>query len=131
MNLESEQRFVILAHDQPVPHYDLMLQWHGVLWTWRIDTLPTNEHLPCELLGERLADHRLHYLDYEGPVSRGRGTVQRHERGALHWLESGMGKGRVRLIGDKLQGELHWEESSEGTLLRFAPLDVGPCDAVV
>lgn len=35
---------------------------------------------------ESLARHRVEYLTYEGPVSRGRGTVQRVARGLVDWI---------------------------------------------
>jgi hypothetical protein len=62
-------QFVLLAHDWPTPHLDLMLSAGGVLKTWRLAAWPG--------AAEPIADHRLHYLDYEGPVSGGRGTVRR------------------------------------------------------
>lgn len=34
----------------------------------------------------RLAPHRSDYLEYEGPISKGRGQVQRVASGQLHWI---------------------------------------------
>jgi hypothetical protein len=67
-------RFVILEHDHPELHWDFMLEAGAVLRTWRLAAPPA--------LGQVVAaaasfDHRLLYLDYEGPVSGGRGTVRR------------------------------------------------------
>jgi hypothetical protein len=67
-------RYVILAHDHPFPHFDLMLESGDVLRTWRLLALPAvGVSVPAVLLG----DHRRDYLDYEGPVSNGRGVVKR------------------------------------------------------
>jgi hypothetical protein len=75
-------RFVILTHDHPFVHWDLMLEANGVLRTWRLLAEPQPE---CIIAAEPLPDHRLHYLDYEGPVSGGRGTVSRWDHG---WHET-------------------------------------------
>lgn len=73
-------RFVILTHDNPFLHWDLMLESEGVLRTWRLLAEPE----PDVVIGaEPLPDHRLAYLDYEGPVSEERGTVEQWDRG-LH-----------------------------------------------
>ena len=71
-------RFVVLRHELPPDsprgsHYDLMLEAGGVLQTWACEKLP---RLGQTVAAERLPDHRLAYLDYEGPVS-GRGDVTR------------------------------------------------------
>lgn len=60
-----------------------MLENRGVLLTWELPKLPPGP-LPAtfEQLGiRRLPDHRIDYLEYEGPVSNGRGTVQRVDFG--------------------------------------------------
>ena len=67
-------RFVILEHDHPFLHWDLLLQQGEILAGWRLLTSPaTGVWIPSE----SLSDHRLIYLDYEGPVSRNRGVVTR------------------------------------------------------
>jgi hypothetical protein len=71
-------RFVLLHHNWPFPHYDLMLEWHGVLKTWRLPEIPKPG---VALTVEAIGDHRLAYLDYEGPVSGGRGEVRRVDAG--------------------------------------------------
>lgn len=45
----------------------------------------------------RLPDHRVIYLDYEGAISDGRGSVSRLASGTLEWLQSTDGALRVRL----------------------------------
>jgi hypothetical protein len=71
-------RFVVLRHELPPDsqrpsHYDLMLEAGGVLRTWACEQFP---RLGQTTHAQRLPDHRLAYLDYEGPVS-GRGEVAR------------------------------------------------------
>jgi hypothetical protein len=73
-------RFVILEHDHPFRHWDLLLEAGDVALTWRLLRPP----LPDEpIAAERLPDHRLMYLDYEGPVSGDRGTVNRVASGTF------------------------------------------------
>ena len=71
-------RYVILTHDHPFPHWDLMLEAGGVLRTWRLLSEPGPGRV---VWAERLADHRIAYLEYEGPVSGGRGSVARWDYG--------------------------------------------------
>lgn len=71
-------RFVLLRHDWPHPHLDLLLEAGPVLLAWRLFAEPVpGAWVPAE----PNADHRLLYLDYEGPVSGGRGSVSRRAAG--------------------------------------------------
>ncbi len=71
-------RYAILAHDWPTPHFDLLLEADGVLKSWRLLAEPTPG---VTVPATPNADHRVVYLDYEGPVSGGRGTVARYASG--------------------------------------------------
>ena len=72
-------RFVVVEHDSPRGlHWDLMLQQGDVLLTW---ALPEPPQAARTIPAEALPDHRLAYLDYEGPVSGGRGSVTRWDHG--------------------------------------------------
>lgn len=62
-------RYVILEHDHPTLHWDLMLETGATLRTWRLSTLPASEH---SVDATALPDHRSFYLDYEGPLSGNR-----------------------------------------------------------
>jgi hypothetical protein len=102
-------RFVLLEHDHPHLHWDFMLAAGGVLRTWRLDAPPAPGHLGT---ATRLSDHRLAYLDYEGPVSGGRGTVRRWERGTFDWLVDDPDRVAVRLEGERLRGVARLERWS-------------------
>ncbi len=95
-------RFVLLEHDHPYLHWDLMLQEEDVLWTWRLDAPPASE--PVRAV--RVPDHRLPYLDYEGQVSGNRGTVRRLDRGELIWRRLEEGLVKVILKGERFHGNL-------------------------
>lgn len=70
--------FVVLEHDWPELHWDLMLESGSSLATWRLKHSPrTGLWIPAE----RIADHRKAYLNYEGPVSGNRGCVSRQFSG--------------------------------------------------
>ena len=71
-------RFVILAHDWPTPHFDLLMQCGEVLRSWRLHADPSFGEA---VLATANGDHRLHYLDYEGEVSGRRGQVRRIDAG--------------------------------------------------
>lgn len=70
-------RFAILEHDHPTLHWDFMLEADGVLLTWRLAAPPSLGDTPAEAI----ANHRLAYLTYEGPVSGNRGHVKRWDAG--------------------------------------------------
>jgi hypothetical protein len=59
-----------------------------------------------ELGAARLPDHRLAYLDYEGPVSSGRGEVKRIDRGDYEVVDESPEWLRVRLAGAVAIGEV-------------------------
>jgi hypothetical protein len=76
-------RFAILVHDHPFLHWDLLLENGDSCRTWRLFVDP---ELPAdEFLAESIPDHRLMYLDYEGPVSGQRGLVTQWDRGTFEW----------------------------------------------
>ena len=104
-------RFVILEHDHPTSHWDLMLEAGAVLWTWRLlAPLCAGQHIQAQ----RTFDHRPLYLDYQGPISGDRGTVVRRERGTFFWdMQSDEGI-EVRLAGEGLQGVLRlWKVQAD------------------
>lgn len=87
------KRFALLRHEVPAEfprpsHWDLLLEWEGVAWTWELRELPalwTKQGAADPLVVRRLPDHRLDYLEYEGPISGNRGVVSRHCGGTCHW----------------------------------------------
>jgi hypothetical protein len=94
-------RFVILEHDHPYLHWDLMLEAGDVLRTWRLAAPPRlREAIPATSLG----DHRLLYLDYEGPLSGNRGQVSRWDAGEFSWQTNEPGRLAVQLEGRRMRG---------------------------
>jgi len=113
-------RFVLLRHECPSTlgqpsHWDLMLERDGVLMTWRLLGLPrawqssTGGAAPLPsppIDATRLPDHRLAYLDYEGPVSHDRGEVRRHDAGVYEVLAQSEGLYRVDVRGSLIGATL-------------------------
>lgn len=94
-------RFVILIHDHPHLHWDFMLESDGALRTWRLESPPEPGR---EIPAEPLADHRIAYLDYEGPVSGNRGEVRRWDAGTYEVVSETAAELAVTLRGSKVRG---------------------------
>ena len=112
--------FVLLWHELPVEwsetivdrrgqaiprvsHLDLMIEHGQVLITWEI--VGATADLVNGFWARRLDDHRREYLDYEGPISGGRGSVSRRDRGEVVWnLDVDQGEAKLQFSGDLLAG---------------------------
>lgn len=93
------RRFVILRHSGHGPlHYDWMLESGEALATWRTLESPENLAIGNTVEAGGLPDHRLAYLDYEGPVSGDRGSVERVAAGSYELIECTPVRWVVRLI---------------------------------
>ena len=111
-------RFAVLAHDHPAPHWDLFLEAGPVLRTWRnLAPFPADGPVPVE----PIPDHRLLYLDYEGPVGGGRGTVARLDAGSFVWEADQPDHVAVRLSGTRLRGRLSIRRTDAGWVCHFQP----------
>src|ERR1700749_1595188 len=103
--------FVVQKHSATRLHYDLRLEWDGVLKSWAVargpSLNPTDKRLAVEV-----EDHPLDYGDFEGTIPKGQyggGTVMLWDRG--FWQPEGdadkmLKKGDLKftLAGDKLKG---------------------------
>ncbi|MBI2825891.1 MAG: hypothetical protein HYX69_14495 [Planctomycetia bacterium] len=110
---QSPTRFVVLRHELPpgnprALHWDFMLEVEGTLRTWALDREPADGLI---VRAEPLADHRLAYLDYEGPISGGRGVVARWDRGTCHIVRWEANEIRVDVAGQRLCGQVHLARS--------------------
>lgn len=108
---ERHRRFVILFHAHPTEgdHYDLMIEDGASLATWRIeqspDSLAAGQSIACQPIG----DHRLAYLEYEGPVSGDRGHVTRHDAGNCTMSDRSSSPTRLLFDGGRLKGRFVME----------------------
>jgi DNA polymerase Ligase (LigD) len=99
-------RYVMLRHDCPPgyprpTHWDLMLQRGDSLRTWALPSEPADG---ASMTAEMLAEHRLAYLDYEGPLTHDRGAVSRFDAGSYKTERESEAELVVRLEGARLVG---------------------------
>jgi hypothetical protein len=118
-------RFVIQQHEcGSQRHWDLMLENGAALATWQVEKSPglwPNESIVCH----KIADHRMKYLSYQGPISNQRGDVHIVAAGTYQPAEIGEKKWRLVLCGDKISGELEltllendvWQLDFEGKVI--------------
>jgi hypothetical protein len=96
-----------------------MLDTGATLRTWRLAAPPEKgQRVEATLLG----DHRRMYLDYEGPVTGGRGQVKKWDRGVYEGRADGADQIVVELRGERLVGRVLLAPSVCGLwFLTFAP----------
>ena len=99
-------RFVIQEHTYSGQmHWDLMLESGPALATWQVAVPPGNwpgETVTCR----KLADHRLDYLTYQGPLSRDRGQVRIKALGHYEPIRIEGDCWQVALAGQTITGQL-------------------------
>ena len=106
---EAGRRFVILTHDHPFFHWDLLLEAGAVAWTWRLLDEPGPDR---EIRAERIGDHRLLYLDFEGPVSGDRGRVARWDVGTYRVTDESESEITVALAGARHEWTIRLSHST-------------------
>ena len=107
------EAFVVQRHSGLGPtHYDLMLADGDSLATWRLPDAPAGLSPGGSMPAERLAPHRRKYLDYEGPVSGGRGRVDIFDKGSCLRLATDELCWRVALEGKRLRGVFELRRNS-------------------
>lgn len=120
---KSPDQFVVQRHTAADgTHWDLMLEARQVLWTWRI-SLPPEQMEQQPVLAERIADHPLRFLTYEGPVQKNTGQVQIADSGSMFMQREGEDHLILKLHGKILSGsfELIHQEQNQWILRRTAP----------
>lgn len=96
-------------------HWDLMLEAEegedvDALATWSLLAPPGGGTAVRAL---RIADHRKAYLDYEGPISGGRGTVRIWDRGTCLQRDLGVDRIELALAGERLRGMFVLSDAGE------------------
>ena len=106
--------YVIQKHDATRLHYDLRLEYGGVLWSWAVTRGPSLD--PSEKrLAVHVEDHPVDYASFEGVIPAGQygaGSVLVWDEGTWtpeHDPAAMMKKGHIdfELHGDKLRGRWH------------------------
>ena len=107
--------FVLLEHTTGHGvHWDFIIEVPGreLLPTWRLleNPLETSGDIPAE----PTADHPPHFLEYEGPLREGRGSVRQVDRGAatiLHFDSRGLS---AELSGDRMRSRIEITTDPDG-----------------
>jgi hypothetical protein len=112
-------RYVILEHDHPSLHWDLMLESGDVLRSWRLSEPPQPVR---NVAATSMFDHRRMYLDYEGLVSGNRGRVLRWDHGTFAWRQIQSNRLAVDMNGARLCGRLILEQTNgDQWIVNYAP----------
>jgi hypothetical protein len=114
--MSDSSRFVLLRHETPAgyprpSHWDFMIEVAGALRTWALAETPTDGR---DIEAERLADHRIAYLELEGEISGGRGTVTRTDRGTYKIVRESENELLLLLRGEQLIGSALLTRQSPG-----------------
>jgi bifunctional non-homologous end joining protein LigD len=107
-------RFVIQLHEATRTHYDLRLEWHGVMKSWAVTKGPSYD--PADKrLAVRTEDHPIDYNDFEGVIPAtqyGAGPVMIWDEGV--WTpeddpDTMEKKGRITFTidGTRMRGQWH------------------------
>ena len=100
-------KYVIQKHDASNLHYDLRLEFEGVLWSWAVPKEPPAEK-GMKRLAIRTEDHPLEYAEFEGEIGEGygEGTVEIWDSGSFEPVDVKEEEKIVfRIDGEKLEGE--------------------------
>jgi hypothetical protein len=108
------KQFVISEHTTPDGvHWDLMLEIKDCLWTWRLH-VPPAEIKNKPISAERIFDHPLRFLTYEGPVQNGAGRIKIADKGTYALLQQTDTTLLIAFQGELVNGRftLSWTQNS-------------------
>lgn len=129
--------FVILLHSGNGPaHYDFLLEGSAMAETWQFlddpaalmpssagelggkRARPKAAEKILEIPAKKIQDHRLMYMDYEGPLSRGRGSVRQLDKGTYEMISRSATSLEFRLAGRTMKGIFRLEQAQGRWILR-------------
>jgi hypothetical protein len=100
-------KFVIHYHLTEKDHFDFMLEEDDSLLTWRIEPhLFEDLKKGLAIESQQISSHRKEYLNYQGPISCGRGSVKLVDSGSCKKT----GGNSLFLSGKIFHGNLNIQE---------------------
>lgn len=109
--------YCIQKHDASHLHYDLRLEFDGVLKSWAIPKLPPKTK-GLKRLAIKVEDHPLGYEKFEGVIPEGNygaGKVEIWDKGTFSVVENKKKVIVVDIKGEKLNGEYCLIKTSYGS----------------
>ncbi|MCU0848145.1 MAG: hypothetical protein MUD12_09685 [Spirochaetes bacterium] len=104
-------RYAIHLHITDPAHYDFMFEKDGVLVTWRVSMDGLAKMLEGQTVtAERIKDHGIKYLEYEGPISCDRGRIELYDSGEYE-CNPASNPIKLRLTGTRLNGTITISDS--------------------
>jgi len=117
----TEGRYVVHRHAAMHLHYDLRLEFDGVLKSWAVPKGPPEES-GVKRLAIAVEDHPLEYADFEGVIPEGEygaGTVEIWDSGTFRLLSKSFKKIEFELNAKKLRGIYGMINTRENQWLLF------------
>ena len=110
-NSQKKLRFVVQHHLARKDHYDLRLEWNGVLKSWAVPKGPSYK-TKDKRLAIMVEDHPLEYRKFEGTIPKGEyggGTVMIFDEGyyePVNDIKKALKEGSIKFVlkGKRLKG---------------------------
>ena len=107
----SARSFLVQKHAATRLHWDLRLEWEGVLLSWAVTRGPSADPT-AKRLAVRTEDHPLSYATFEGTIPKpeyGAGTVMLWDRGTwapANDVHAGLDEGMLKFVlsGERMRG---------------------------
>lgn len=104
MTHPKNPHYVILKHTTPKDtHWDFMLETGDHLSTWRIPIHP-NKLKTTPAKAEKIFDHPIKFLSYQGPVNKGTGNVTTADKGTYKIISQTPKKLQIKIKARIING---------------------------
>jgi len=105
--ISKKNIYSIQKHSASHLHYDLRLEFNGVLKSWAIPKLPPKQK-GLKRLAIETEDHPIEYAFFKGVIPEGNygaGKVEIYDKGDFELIEKNKDTIVVKINGNKLNGE--------------------------